>query len=112
MENEILIQVGDRAWLPSEAAGSTDKEKVNYLPGIWDNVYISFSGNFAVHKMLMLPSLKEKKVTAKLQIRKGKGHGWPDKEPDVVMMLDWFNKRLAKTTSEKIQAGKNVDASR
>lgn len=68
-ENEILIQVGDRAWLPSEAAGGTDKEKINYLPGIWDNVFISFSENFAIHKMLMLPSLKEKKVIAKLQIR-------------------------------------------
>lgn len=68
-ENEILIQVGDRAWLPSEAAGGTDKEKVNYLPGIWDNVFISFSGKFAVHKMLLLPSLKDKKVIAKLQIR-------------------------------------------
>ena len=33
-DNEILIQVGDRAWLPSEAAGGTDKEKVHYLPGI------------------------------------------------------------------------------
>lgn len=68
-ENEILIQVGDRAWLPSEAAGSTDKEKINYLPGIWDNVFISFSGNFAVHKMLMLPSLKDSTVMAKLQVR-------------------------------------------
>lgn len=68
-ENEILIQVGDRAWLPSEAAGSTDKEKVNYLPGIWDNVYLSFSGNFAVHKALMLPSVKDKKVTVKVQVR-------------------------------------------
>ena len=26
-ENEVLISVGDRAWLPSEAAGGTDKEK-------------------------------------------------------------------------------------
>lgn len=68
-DNEILIQVGDRAWLPSEAAGSTDKEKINYLPGIWDNVFITFSGKFSVHKMLMLPSLKDSKVTAKLQVR-------------------------------------------
>jgi beta-galactosidase len=68
-ENEILIQVGDRAWLPSEAAGSTDKEKINYLPGIWDNVFITFSGKFAIQKMLLLPSLKEKKVNAKVQVR-------------------------------------------
>ena len=29
-ENELLIRVGDRKWLPSQAAGSTDKEKVTY----------------------------------------------------------------------------------
>ncbi len=37
-ENEILIRIGDRVWLPSEAAGGTDKEKEHYLPGIWDDV--------------------------------------------------------------------------
>ena len=37
-ENEILIRVGDRIWLPAEAAGGTDKEKEHYLPGIWDDV--------------------------------------------------------------------------
>ncbi|HJZ41674.1 MAG TPA: hypothetical protein VJ203_15005, partial [Bacteroidales bacterium] len=36
--NEILVRVGDRVWLPSEAAGGTDKEKEHYLPGIWDDV--------------------------------------------------------------------------
>jgi beta-galactosidase len=68
-ENEILVRVGDRAWLPSQAAGSTDKEKVNYLPGIWDDVSLSFTGSFRAHRILMLPSLSGKKVTAKLLIR-------------------------------------------
>lgn len=68
-DNEILIRVGDRAWLPSAAAGSTDKEKVNYLPGIWDNVSLSFTGPFRLHRTLLLPSLKEKKVTTKLLIK-------------------------------------------
>jgi len=68
-DNEILIRVGDRAWLPSEAAGSTDKEKMNYLPGIWDDVFLSFTGNFRVHRALVLPSLREEKVTAKLLLR-------------------------------------------
>lgn len=65
-ENEILISVGDRAWLPSAAAGSTDKEKVNYLPGIWDDVSLSFTGPFRLHRTLLLPSIQEEKVTAKL----------------------------------------------
>jgi hypothetical protein len=68
-KNEILIRVGDRAWLPSPAAGSTDKEKVNYLPGIWDDVELTFSGVFRLHKTLVLPSVQENKVDVKLLIR-------------------------------------------
>ncbi len=68
-ENEVLIRVGDRAWLPSAAAGSTDKEKIAYLPGIWDDVFVSFTGRFRVHRVLMLPSVSEKKVTAKVLVR-------------------------------------------
>ena len=68
-ENEILIQVGDRAWLPSEAAGSTDKEKIRYLPGIWDDVFISATGKLKVDKVLFLPALAKKSVTAKILVR-------------------------------------------
>ena len=68
-ENEILIQVGDRSWLPSEAAGSTDKEKIHYLPGIWDDVFISVTGKLRVDKALFLPSLAKKSVTAKILVR-------------------------------------------
>lgn len=68
-DNEILIQVGDRAWLPSEAAGGTDKEKVHYLPGIWDDVYITATGKMRVDKVLFLPSLEKKEVTVKTLIR-------------------------------------------
>ena len=68
-ENEILIQVGDRAWLPSEAAGSTDKEKIRYLSGIWDDVFISVTGDLKVDKVLFLPSLAKKSVTAKILVR-------------------------------------------
>ena len=68
-KNEILIMVGDRAWLPSEAAGSTDKEKINYLPGIWDDVFIAATGMIKVNKALFLPSLKNKQVTVKTLLR-------------------------------------------
>ncbi len=54
-ENEILIKVGDRVWLPSEAAGGTDKEKEHYLPGIWDDVLISFTRKLRVNRLLVLP---------------------------------------------------------
>ena len=68
-DNEILIQVGDRAWLPSEAAGGTDKEKVHYLPGIWDDVFITATGKMRVDKVLFLPSLTKGLVTVKTLVR-------------------------------------------
>ncbi len=67
--NEILIKTGDKAWYPSQAAGGVDKEKEHYLPGIWDDVYITFSEKFSIQKALFLPSLKHQAVTAKLQLR-------------------------------------------
>ncbi len=67
--NEILIRVGERIWLPAWAAGSTDKEKINYIPGIWDDVFLSFSGKQKILKNLVLPSVKEKKATVKLLVR-------------------------------------------
>lgn len=69
-DNEILIQVGDRAWLPSEAAGGTDKEKVHYLPGIWDDVFITATGKMRVDKVLFLPSLAKGLVTVKTLVRR------------------------------------------
>ena len=68
-DNEILIKVGDRIWLPSEAAGGIDKEKEHYLPGIWDDVLISFTGSIRVNRLLVLSSVSGKKITVKAQIR-------------------------------------------
>ncbi len=69
MENEILIKVGDRVWLPAEAAGGTDKEKEHYMPGIWDDVLLSFTGKVRVNRLLVLPSVANKKITVKAQLR-------------------------------------------
>ncbi len=68
-ENEILIKVGDRVWLPAEAAGGTDKEKEHYLPGIWDDVLVSFTGKVRINRLLVLPSVAGKKITVKAQLR-------------------------------------------
>lgn len=64
-DNEIVIMTGDRAWLPSEAAGSTDKEKIQYLPGIWDDVFITATGEISVDKVLFLPTDGNRTVTVK-----------------------------------------------
>jgi hypothetical protein len=68
-DNEILIKVGERTWLPAEAAGGTDKEKEHYLPGIWDDVSLSFTGNILINRLLVLPSVETKKITIKAQVR-------------------------------------------
>lgn len=68
-ENEILIKVGERVWLPAEAAGGTDKEKEHYLPGIWDDVTLSFTGDLRINRMLVLPSVDKKEITVKALIR-------------------------------------------
>src|SRR5664279_4137668 len=68
-DNEILIKVGERIWLPAEAAGGTDKEKEHYLPGIWDDVFLSFTGAIRINRLLVLPSVANKKLTIKTQIR-------------------------------------------
>ena len=68
-ENEILIKVGDRIWLPSEAAGGTDKEKEHYLPGIWDDVLISFTGKVRINRLIALPSVANKTITVKAMLR-------------------------------------------
>ena len=67
-ENELLIMTGDRAWLPSEVAGGTDKEKVRYLPGIWDDVFLTITGKQRVDDALFLPSLADGKVTVKVKV--------------------------------------------
>lgn len=68
-ENELLVRVGDRKWLPSQAAGSTDKEKVTYWPGIWDEVEVSFTGPFRTDRLLLLPSAERGELKLKLDIR-------------------------------------------
>jgi len=68
-ENEFLIKVGDRYWLPPQAAGSTDKEKEHYLPGIWDDVELIASGKIQVNNTLFLPDASEGRVNAKIRLR-------------------------------------------
>ncbi len=68
-ENEILIKVGDRFWLPPQAAGSTDKEKEHYLPGIWDDVELIASGKVRASNTLFIPDAAQGRVKAKIRLR-------------------------------------------
>ena len=66
--NTLLVRLGDRAWMPKEAATGFDREKYTDIPGIWDDVFIELSGPVKVHRVLALPNLKEGTVTAKIHL--------------------------------------------
>lgn len=44
----------------------------------------------------IIGKMEECKVPCKLDVRKGKGHGWPGIENDGVLLAEWFEKYLAK----------------
>ena len=113
-ENEILVRVGERIWLPSQAAGGTDKEKVNYIPGIWDDVLLSFTGPLRLHRVLVLPSVEEKKVTAKLLIRSFKPaqifYGSPMQDSSVVDIFIREKRTGKQVASAQYKAAAKRDA--
>jgi len=41
-----------------------------------------------------IEKLSQAKVPARLEVRPGKGHGWPDMTPDVKLIDDWFDQYL------------------
>jgi acetyl esterase/lipase len=41
-----------------------------------------------------IDKLQALKVPAKLIVKPGKGHGWPDMNPDKEVLLDWFDQHL------------------
>jgi acetyl esterase/lipase len=55
----------------------------------------------------LIEKLKQMKVPAKLEIRKGQGHGWVDTKPDVALMLEWFNQHLATKKGDDKKAAKS-----
>ncbi len=107
-QNEVLIKVGDRTWLPGQAAGGTDKEKEHYLPGIWDDVLISFTGEYRINRLLALPSVADKKVTVKTQIRNFKpaqifyGDAMSDSVTLTISIVEKLSGKVIANKSEKV----------
>jgi dipeptidyl aminopeptidase/acylaminoacyl peptidase len=48
-----------------------------------------------------MAKLEELKVPHQLEVRPGKGHGWPGLEKDIPLLADWFDKYLAKPEATK-----------
>lgn len=67
-KNVLLIRVGERAWLPKQSATGVDREKYADIPGIWDDVFITFTGPLRVERTLILPDLRNSKATFKILI--------------------------------------------
>jgi beta-galactosidase len=110
--NEILVRVGERIWLPSQAAGSTDKEKEKYLPGIWDDVFLSFTGKLRIDRLLVLPSVENGMVTVKARIRNFNlpqifyGDSMFDSVTFQVVLRDW------RSGAEQVSARKRFETKR
>jgi len=67
-ENILLVRVGEEKRLPRESALGYDREKFAYIPGIWDDVFISFSGPVRISRALVLTSYLKKEVTVKIKV--------------------------------------------
>ena len=65
-KNELLIRIDDIDRIDRKSAFSMDIEQFTYIPGIWDNVFISFTGPVRIAKSLCLPFLDEGKVKVKM----------------------------------------------
>jgi acetyl esterase/lipase len=53
----------------------------------------------------LVEKLEQAKVPVKLEVRKGKDHGWPDTGPDLALMRDWFDQHLAAKKNAKAAEG-------
>lgn len=54
---------------------------------------------------LMIEALEKSGVEAKLIVRKGMAHGWPDLIADLDILADWFEEHLAVRSAEKSSEG-------
>jgi beta-galactosidase len=67
-ENILLVRVGEEKRIPWESAMGFDREKFAYIPGIWDDIFINFTGPVRIARTLILSDYNKKEVTVKLKI--------------------------------------------
>ena len=54
-ENVLLIRVGGKETLPPESAVGADQERRTFIPGIWGDVALIFSGSVRVENVQVIP---------------------------------------------------------
>jgi len=57
VENELLVRVGARNTLPAESAVGKDRERTEFIPGIWGDVNVILSGNPRVRLVQVIPHM-------------------------------------------------------
>lgn len=67
-ENILLVRVSEEKRIPRESAMGFDREKFAYIPGIWDDIFISFTGPVRIARALILTRYNKKEITVKLKI--------------------------------------------
>jgi beta-galactosidase len=67
-ENILLIKLDEEKRIPRESAMGFDREKFAYIPGIWDDIFISFTGPVRISRTLILPSYCKQEVVVKLKV--------------------------------------------
>lgn len=72
-ENELLVRVGVRETLPPESAVGKDRERKEFIPGIWGDVEIVLSGNPRIRLVQTIPNVHNGQVEARFWLTNSTG---------------------------------------
>lgn len=68
-ENELIVRVGAKDTLAKESAVGWDPEKLAWLPGIWGDVSLFFTGNLKINYVLVTPKIGEQAADVRVNIK-------------------------------------------
>ncbi len=68
-ENTIIVRVDDIKRNPIQSAFSMDIEQFTYIPGIWDDVFVTFTGPIRITRALILPNVEGEQATVKVLLQ-------------------------------------------
>jgi hypothetical protein len=92
--NEIVVGIGCYAQLPDSVPTGHDFEKLTYIPGIYDNVEITFSNKPFIENIQCVPNIKDEKLRVVAEI---------DAEQSRSVKLSYSVKE--KSTGKEVAAG-------
>jgi len=67
--NELIVRVGQKHTLPPESAVGNDMERLSFVPGLWGDVKIIFTGSVRVRLVQILPDIARSVATVRLWIQ-------------------------------------------